>query len=113
MRRSPTNMASLTDKKRPTIKNEYSEATGQLYPNVVFWPFRNVVFLNAGKLVVRCRLRGAGHESSHIGELEHARTGQTQGDQQPIAGLLSLLDRPEQDNPGLKNLFSRRAPWNT
>lgn len=27
--------------------------------------------------------------------------------------LLSLLDRPEQDNPGLKNLFSRRAPWNT
>jgi uncharacterized protein (DUF1778 family) len=27
--------------------------------------------------------------------------------------LLSLLDRPEQDNPGLKDLFSRRAPWNT
>ena len=26
--------------------------------------------------------------------------------------LLSLLDRPEQDNPGLKDLFSRRAPWN-
>ena len=25
--------------------------------------------------------------------------------------LLSLLDRPEQDNPGLKDLFSRRAPW--
>jgi len=27
--------------------------------------------------------------------------------------LLSMLDRPEQDNPGLKDLFSRRAPWNT
>lgn len=27
--------------------------------------------------------------------------------------LLSLLDRPEQDNSGLKDLFSRRAPWNT
>jgi len=27
--------------------------------------------------------------------------------------LLSLLDRPEQDNPGLKDLFSRRAPWAT
>ena len=26
--------------------------------------------------------------------------------------LLSLLDRPEQDNSGLKDLFSRRAPWN-
>ena len=26
--------------------------------------------------------------------------------------LLSLLDRPERDNPGLKDLFSRRAPWN-
>ena len=25
--------------------------------------------------------------------------------------LLDLLDRPEQDNPGLKDLFSRRAPW--
>lgn len=25
--------------------------------------------------------------------------------------LLSLLDRPEQDNPGLQDLFSRRAPW--
>lgn len=25
--------------------------------------------------------------------------------------LLSLLDRPAQDNPGLKELFSRRAPW--
>lgn len=25
--------------------------------------------------------------------------------------LLALLDRPEQDNPGLKDLFSRRAPW--
>ena len=25
--------------------------------------------------------------------------------------LISLLDRPEQDNPGLKDLFSRRAPW--
>ena len=25
--------------------------------------------------------------------------------------LLALLDRPEQDNPGLTDLFSRRAPW--
>lgn len=25
--------------------------------------------------------------------------------------LLSLLDRPAQDNAGLKDLFSRRAPW--
>lgn len=25
--------------------------------------------------------------------------------------LLSMLDRPAQDNPGLKDLFSRRAPW--
>ena len=25
--------------------------------------------------------------------------------------LLSLLDRPKQDNPGLTDLFSRRAPW--
>ena len=25
--------------------------------------------------------------------------------------LLELLDRPEQDNRGLKDLFSRRAPW--
>ena len=26
--------------------------------------------------------------------------------------LLSLLDRPEQDNAGMKDLFSHRAPWN-
>jgi len=25
--------------------------------------------------------------------------------------LLELLDRPEQDSSGLKDLFSRRAPW--
>ena len=25
--------------------------------------------------------------------------------------LLELLDRPARDNPGLKDLFSRRAPW--
>jgi uncharacterized protein (DUF1778 family) len=25
--------------------------------------------------------------------------------------LLALLDRPAQDNPGLKDLFSRRLPW--
>ena len=25
--------------------------------------------------------------------------------------LLDLLDRPARDNPGLKDLFSRRAPW--
>lgn len=27
--------------------------------------------------------------------------------------LLELLDRAEQDNAGLKDLFSRRAPWST
>ena len=27
--------------------------------------------------------------------------------------LLDLLDRPAQDNAGLKDLFSRRAPWAT
>lgn len=25
--------------------------------------------------------------------------------------LLSLLDRPARDNPGLEDLFSRRPPW--
>ena len=25
--------------------------------------------------------------------------------------LLSRMNRPAQDNPGLKDLFSRRAPW--
>lgn len=25
--------------------------------------------------------------------------------------LLDLLDQPEQDNPGLQELFSRKAPW--
>jgi len=25
--------------------------------------------------------------------------------------LLDLLDQPEQDNPGLRELFSRKAPW--
>lgn len=25
--------------------------------------------------------------------------------------LLDLLDRPARDNPGLRDLFSRRAPW--
>lgn len=25
--------------------------------------------------------------------------------------LLDLLDQPELDNPGLKDLFSRKAPW--
>ena len=25
--------------------------------------------------------------------------------------LLSLLDTPARDNPGLKDLFARRAPW--
>jgi len=34
----------------------------------------------------------------------------------PVTGqrsqaLLALLGRPAQDNPGLKDLFSRRAPW--
>jgi uncharacterized protein (DUF1778 family) len=27
--------------------------------------------------------------------------------------LMDLLDRPVQDNPGLQDLFSRQAPWNT
>ena len=27
--------------------------------------------------------------------------------------LLMLLDRPEQDNVGLTDLFARRAPWNS
>ena len=27
------------------------------------------------------------------------------------AELLELLDRPEQPNDGLRNLFSRKAPW--
>jgi uncharacterized protein (DUF1778 family) len=27
------------------------------------------------------------------------------------SALLSLLDRPAQDNPGLKDLLSRHAPW--
>ena len=25
--------------------------------------------------------------------------------------LMDLLDRPAQDNPGLQDLFSRKAPW--
>ena len=25
--------------------------------------------------------------------------------------LLDQLDQPEQDNPGVKDLFSRKAPW--
>lgn len=25
--------------------------------------------------------------------------------------LLEMLDRPESDNPGLKDLFARRPPW--
>ena len=27
--------------------------------------------------------------------------------------LLELLDRPAQDNPGLRDLFSRPEPWET
>ena len=27
--------------------------------------------------------------------------------------LMALLDRAEQDNPGLRDLFSRKAPWDT
>lgn len=27
--------------------------------------------------------------------------------------LLDMLDRPAQDNPGLKDLFSRSAPWDS
>ena len=33
------------------------------------------------------------------------------GDQ--YQALLDLLDRPEQDNPGLRDLFSRPDPWDT
>lgn len=25
--------------------------------------------------------------------------------------ILDLLDQPEQDNPGVKDLFSRKSPW--
>jgi uncharacterized protein (DUF1778 family) len=27
--------------------------------------------------------------------------------------LMELLDRPVQDNDGLRNLFTRKAPWDT
>jgi len=27
--------------------------------------------------------------------------------------LMDLLERPEQDNDGLRDLFARRAPWDT
>jgi len=30
---------------------------------------------------------------------------------QQAHALLELFDRPEQENPGLKDLFSRPAPW--
>ncbi len=30
---------------------------------------------------------------------------------QQYQSLMDLLDRPDQDNPGLKDLFSRKAPW--
>lgn len=33
------------------------------------------------------------------------------GDQYQV--LLDLLERPEQDNPGLRDLFSRPDPWDT
>lgn len=32
-------------------------------------------------------------------------------DESQTGALLDLLDRPEQENAGLKDLFSRRAPW--
>lgn len=32
-------------------------------------------------------------------------------DDRQAQALLDLLDRPEQDNAGLRELFSRRAPW--
>jgi uncharacterized protein (DUF1778 family) len=32
-------------------------------------------------------------------------------DDSQAQALLDLLDRPEQDNAGLRELFSRRAPW--
>lgn len=31
--------------------------------------------------------------------------------EQQSQNLLDLLDRPEQHNPGLQDLFARRAPW--
>lgn len=30
---------------------------------------------------------------------------------QQYQALLDLLDQPVQDNPGLRDLFSRKAPW--
>ena len=30
---------------------------------------------------------------------------------QQSQALLDLFDRPEQDNPGLQDLFTRRPPW--
>ncbi|MDP3651022.1 MAG: DUF1778 domain-containing protein [Rhodoferax sp.] len=30
---------------------------------------------------------------------------------QQYQSLMDLLDRPDQDNPGLKDLFSHKAPW--
>lgn len=30
---------------------------------------------------------------------------------QQYQSLMDLLDRPAQDNPGLEDLFSRKAPW--
>ena len=32
-------------------------------------------------------------------------------DRDQARAFLDLLDRPAQDNPGLKDLFSRRPPW--
>jgi uncharacterized protein (DUF1778 family) len=32
-------------------------------------------------------------------------------DDSQAQALLDLLDRPEQDNAGVRELFSRRAPW--
>lgn len=30
---------------------------------------------------------------------------------QQLDSFMTLLDRPEQDNPGLQNLFARPTPW--
>jgi uncharacterized protein (DUF1778 family) len=30
---------------------------------------------------------------------------------QQYSALMNLLDQPEQSNPGLRDLFSRQAPW--
>ena len=44
-------------------------------------------------------------EQTLLGQRMFMLTGSQAG------ALLDMLDRPAQDNAGLKDLFSRRAPW--